>query len=211
MSTEARIPPAPACPNCGAGITGRYCPQCGQKQGSGVPGVLDYLHELADHYVAIDGKLWRTLWLLLARPGVLVTEYIAGRRQRYIGPLKLYLSFSLVFFVLASLLPSAGVHVTTQLDPGSEERERVGKALEEVPQPLREPLERTLAEAKRDPAAPAERVRDIGEGLLFAFRRVFGGRWWALALRAAVASAAYALLLLATIAAGVGMLALRID
>ena len=47
-----------------------------------------------------------TLWLLLARPGMLVTEYIAGRRQRYVGPLKLYLTFSVIFFVLASLAPS---------------------------------------------------------------------------------------------------------
>ena len=43
--------------------------------------------------------------------------------------------------------------------------------------------------------------------LLFAFRHVFGGRWWALAARAVFASASYALLLVATITAGVVLLA----
>jgi hypothetical protein len=43
--------------------------------------------------------------------------------------------------------------------------------------------------------------------LLFAFRHVFGGRWWALAARAVFVSASYALLLVATITAGVVLLA----
>ncbi|MBP6381445.1 MAG: DUF3667 domain-containing protein [Pseudomonadales bacterium] len=281
MSTEASNQPSPACPNCGASGAACFCPQCGQKQGAGIPGALEYLRELADHYVAIDGKLWRTLWLLLARPGVLVTEYIAGRRQRYIGPLKLYLSFSLVFFVLASLLPSAGLRVTTQLDPGGEEQQELAQALEDMPEALRRTVERALAEAERNPGVPAQIGSEIGDRLqeqapramflllpafaglslfafrrrpqryavhlmlalhahavafllfivrlalpaavggklvlvlplwlLFAFRHVLGGRWWALAARAVFVSATYALLLIATIAAAVALLAAGLD
>jgi hypothetical protein len=40
------------------------------------------------------------LWLLLLKPGRLTVEYIQGRRVRYVQPLRLYLTFSLVFFAL---------------------------------------------------------------------------------------------------------------
>jgi len=273
MSNEDPGPPPPRCPNCGAAGAARFCPQCGQKQGTGIPGALAYLHEIVNHYVAVDGKLWRTLWVLLARPGMLVTEYIAGRRQRYIGPLKLYLTFSVIFFVLASLLPSAEIRVAVRLDPGSAERQELEQALEQMPQGLRRTVERALAEAGRNPVLPAPGAQEIGDRLqeqapramflllpafagltlfafrrrpphyavhlmlalhahavafllfilqlalpaavggklalllplwlLFAFRHVFGGRWWALAARAGFVSASYALLLVATVAAGV--------
>lgn len=277
MSTEDPRLPAPSCPNCGTPAGERYCPHCGQKQGTGIPGALDYLHEIANHYVALDGKLWRTLWLLLARPGMLVSEYIAGRRQRYIGPLKLYLTFSVIFFVLASLLPATDIRVHTRLAPDSAEQQRIEQALADMPAALREAVQRALAEAQRDPGAPAELGREIGERLqhqapramflllpafagltlfafrrrpqayalhlmlalhahavafllfilrlglpegpggrlvlllplwlLFAFRHLFGGRWWALAARAAFVSVAYAGLLVAAVAAGVLLLA----
>jgi hypothetical protein len=34
-------------------------------------------------YVALDGRLWRTLGALLFRPGFLTREYLAGRRRRF--------------------------------------------------------------------------------------------------------------------------------
>jgi Protein of unknown function (DUF3667) len=277
MSTEDPGTPSPPCPNCGAAGAARFCPQCGQKQGAGIPGALAYLHEIVNHYVAVDGKLWRTLWLLLARPGMLVTEYIAGRRQRYVGPLKLYLTFSVIFFVLASLAPSTEVRVAVRPDPGSAEQQALEQALEDMPEALRRTVERALAEAERNPAVPAQIGQEIGDRLqeqapramflllpafagltlfafrhrpqhyavhlmlalhahavafllftlqlalpaaaggklalllplwlLFAFRHAFGGRWWALAARAVFASASYALLLVATITAGVVLLA----
>jgi hypothetical protein len=55
------------------------------------------------HYVAIEGKLWRSLKLLLFKPGLLSREYIEGRRVRYVEPLRLYLSFSIIFFAMMKL------------------------------------------------------------------------------------------------------------
>jgi hypothetical protein len=55
------------------------------------------------HYVAIEGKLWRSLKLLLFKPGLLSREYIEGRRVRYVEPLRLYLSFSIIFFAVMKL------------------------------------------------------------------------------------------------------------
>lgn len=88
------------CKNCDAATSGNYCQQCGQATHLHVPSAREFLHEFIAHYVALEGKLWRSLKLLLFKPGFLSREYIEGRRVRYIEPLRLYLTFSIIFFAL---------------------------------------------------------------------------------------------------------------
>jgi hypothetical protein len=54
--------------------------------------------------VALEGKLWRTVKLLVTRPGELTRQYLGGRRVPYLEPLRLYLTLSLVFFALIKTL-----------------------------------------------------------------------------------------------------------
>ena len=88
------------CPNCGAVVAGNFCHECGQETVLHPPSTREFLHEFIGHYVALEGKLWKSLLLLLFRPGQLTLEYINGRRVRYIQPLRLYLTFSLIFFAV---------------------------------------------------------------------------------------------------------------
>ena len=88
------------CLNCGAGIEYHYCPVCGQETTHHVASAREFLHEFIGHYVALEGKLWQTLKYLLFRPGFLTAEYIAGRRVRYVQPLRVYLTFSILFFAV---------------------------------------------------------------------------------------------------------------
>jgi hypothetical protein len=53
----------------------------------------------------LDSRVWRTLRLLVRRPGELTREFIAGRHQRYLPPFRLYLAISILFFALSALLP----------------------------------------------------------------------------------------------------------
>lgn len=53
-----------------------------------------------------DGRLSSTLRALIRRPGVLTHDFLEGRRVRYISPLRLYLTASLVYFVLAASAPT---------------------------------------------------------------------------------------------------------
>ncbi|MEM1397849.1 MAG: DUF3667 domain-containing protein, partial [Pseudomonadota bacterium] len=50
--------------------------------------------------LAIDGKLFRTIWLLVTRPGRLAKRYLDGKRVRYSPPFRLYLFTSVFFFFL---------------------------------------------------------------------------------------------------------------
>lgn len=72
------------------------------------PTLGEFVHEFVAHYVALEGALWRTLRMLLTQPGQLTREYMAGRRRRFVLPLRLYLTASFVFFLVLKL--SGGEH-----------------------------------------------------------------------------------------------------
>lgn len=100
------------CPNCcasGAAVAqARYCPMCGQARHLHPPTLGEFVHEFITHYVALEGALWRTLVLLVRRPGQLTCEWLEGRRQRWINPLRLYLTLSFIYFLTGALLPGHG-------------------------------------------------------------------------------------------------------
>jgi hypothetical protein len=90
------------CPNCYtqrlAGA--RYCHHCGQATWDRTPTVRQMVREYGSQYVGAEGALWRTLGLLLFRPGRLTQEYLHGRRRRYLHPIRLYLTTSIVCLLL---------------------------------------------------------------------------------------------------------------
>ena len=107
MHAPVQPTPVTQCADCGAPVSGKYCAACGQETLIETPTVRHFLHEFADQYVALEGKLGRTLRVLILQPGQLTLDYVEGRRQRYVRPLKLYLTISVVFFTLLGLLPDA--------------------------------------------------------------------------------------------------------
>ena len=102
-------PPGPAtrkalyCRNCDAYAPGHYCPNCGQETNERLPSAREFVHEFVLHYFAAEGRLWRTLAALLLHPGRLTIEYLRGRKRQYVLPLRLYLTVSVVFFLLLRL------------------------------------------------------------------------------------------------------------
>src|SRR6266545_2163972 len=86
------------CENCGAHLTGHYCGQCGQA-------AIDYRrsfrHVIADvleSFLNWDSKFFTTIALLILKPWRLTNEFLAGKRVRYVNPLRLYLLASILFF-----------------------------------------------------------------------------------------------------------------
>jgi hypothetical protein len=61
-----------------------------------------FTHFIEDftHY---DGQFWKTIKYLLFKPGKLTNEYLAGKRQQYVVPVKLYIFVSFITFFLFSL------------------------------------------------------------------------------------------------------------
>jgi Protein of unknown function (DUF3667) len=94
------------CRNCDANLgelPANFCPACGQDTLNHPPAFWEFVHEFITHYVALEGKLWKTLWLLFLKPAELTREYRAGRKQRYISPLRLYITASFLFFLVVKI------------------------------------------------------------------------------------------------------------
>ena len=105
-AAPSAVAPADACRNCGAHATGHFCPNCGQETRIALPTFPAFMREAAGRYVALDGRLGRTLAALVARPGFLTLEYFAGRRKRYIRPARLFLVLWLLLFAVIGIVQS---------------------------------------------------------------------------------------------------------
>jgi Protein of unknown function (DUF3667) len=99
---------ADVCASCGTGLQGRFCSRCGEKKLHDHEFALRHfaahaLHELTH----LDAKVFTTVRYLFTRPGYLTTEYIAGRRSRYMKPLSLFLVAVALMFLADSIHPQS--------------------------------------------------------------------------------------------------------
>jgi hypothetical protein len=115
-----------ACLNCGAALAGPYCHACGQQ--AHVHRTLSaFFHDFLHGVLHFEGKIWRTLPLLVWKPGELTRRYIDGQRARYVSPIALFL-FSV--FLMFAVLSASGIgkpDFSTQRDLAAAQRERVAK------------------------------------------------------------------------------------
>ncbi|MCE9658763.1 MAG: DUF3667 domain-containing protein [Burkholderiales bacterium] len=85
------------------------------------PTVGEFAQQFGGAYFAAEGALWRSLKLLLLKPGALTVQYLAGRRKHYVLPLRLYLTISLLALLLLRVVGGGPVEVKVS-DPA-----RIGK------------------------------------------------------------------------------------
>lgn len=95
--------PVATCANCDADLRGQYCASCGQRARNRMISLWELIREASDVLTSLDSRLWRTLGLLMFRPGFLTEDYLLGRRARYIPPLRLFIGGSLLFFFLLAI------------------------------------------------------------------------------------------------------------
>ncbi|MDA1081759.1 MAG: DUF3667 domain-containing protein [Gemmatimonadetes bacterium] len=96
------------CLNCSAPLRGEYCAQCGQRKTNRNPTLREFIGETFREMFEWDGKIPATLRALLAHPGLLTEDFLAGRRARWISPLRVYLICSVAYFLVDPVV----AHVT---------------------------------------------------------------------------------------------------
>jgi hypothetical protein len=101
-------PPLTHCENCGTTLAGEWCAQCGQH-------AVDYRRSLwrvfvdaLDSFLNWDAKFLTSVGVLLTKPWKLTNDFNAGRRVRYLHPLRLYLLGSIAFFLMFKLVNLQG-------------------------------------------------------------------------------------------------------
>jgi hypothetical protein len=100
---DAAMTDARPCPNCGELLWGQYCAACGQRARIRMITFWELLKDAGDLLATLDSRIWRTLGLLLFRPGRLTLDYLQGKRARFVPPVRLFIASTLVFFFIATL------------------------------------------------------------------------------------------------------------
>lgn len=121
------------CLDCRALLTGPWCANCGQKHQPEIHTFGHFAAAAFENITHADSRVWRTVWVLVSKPGQLTREFFNGRRSRYLPPVRLYLVVSLLFFLLAGLAdsnlkPAVVVDRADTADAGPAKGEDAGNA-----------------------------------------------------------------------------------
>lgn len=95
----------PTCLNCGYIVANRYCSYCGQENTESRQSFVHLVQHFFEDFTHYEGRFWRTVILLLKKPGYLTRAFLKGKRNRYVPPVKLYIFMAFVTFLLPHLLP----------------------------------------------------------------------------------------------------------
>jgi uncharacterized protein DUF3667 len=96
--SKDRHGPLTHCENCGAQLQGDWCGHCGQAAVDYRRSFRHVVADVLDSFLNWDSKFFATIALLILKPWRLTNEFLAGKRVRYVNPLRLYLLASILFF-----------------------------------------------------------------------------------------------------------------
>jgi uncharacterized protein DUF3667 len=139
------------CENCGAPLTGHYCAQCGQ---AAVDYRRSFRHVIADvleSFLNWDSKFFATIALLIFKPWRLTNGFLAGKRVRYVNPLRLYLLASILFFFAVNYGARGIKFEPGKLSPKDRAELEADLKKEDLPPAAREKLQALLQESSSSP------------------------------------------------------------
>lgn len=114
------------CQNCGHTVEENFCPHCGQKNVETRQSFGHLIAHFAEDFTHYDGAFWKTIKYLLFRPAFLTKEYLMGKRQMYVPPVKLYIFISFITFLIPALMPSVDAEnqtiIVNNIEPQNKEK-----------------------------------------------------------------------------------------
>ncbi len=164
------------CPNCGSLNIEKFCANCGQDNRVSVVAFPRLLADFLTDLFNFDSRMFGSLWPLVVKPGLLTKEFLAGRRARFIPPVRMYLFLSLFFFGVIALLAPSEIKFDED-----DERQASSESTNEVAREIKDEIaaERAAHEAERaaaaraTPTADGKPPADAKKG-----RKVAGGEGW---------------------------------
>ena len=165
------------CLNCGTALIGDFCHACGQT--GHIHSTLSSIgHDLLHGVFHFEGKIWRTLPMLVLHPGALTRRYIAGERARFVSPLALFLFFVFLMFAVIhaiggefdgeGLNPATGKQTVAQFDQSIAQTQQQLVRAQASLAVAKTPAQRSEAQNEvtslRASIASATRLRDLVTG-----------------------------------------------
>lgn len=133
------------CLNCSSTVEERYCPHCGQENTINRKPFYYLFAFFIGNIFAYDNAVWKTVKILLFKPGKIIKDYIEGKRKSYVSPVRLYFFVSFFTFFIPFALP--------EFDP------QENKTTEEInlsEKMLNDSLNISTAEGKVDSVLPTD-------------------------------------------------------
>ena len=148
--TKGTGPPLTHCENCRAELQGHWCAKCGQPAIEYRRSFRHVVADLLNEFLNWDSKFFTTIALLILKPWRLTNEFLAGKRVRYVNPLRLYLLASILFFFAVNY-GAKGIRIDPTKFP-EEKRAKVAAAIADK----RGEIE---AELRKDNLTPEQREK----------------------------------------------------
>jgi ribosomal protein L32 len=143
------------CENCGAQLQGHWCAQCGQPAIEYRRSFRYVVADLLNEFLNWDSKFFATIALLILKPWRLTNEFLAGKRVRYVNPLRLYLLASILFFFAVNYGAKGLKFDASNLSPKDRAEIEADLKHEDLPPAAREKLEALLRDTSPSPAPAA--------------------------------------------------------
>lgn len=114
------------CKNCETKFEGHFCPHCGQSvRDLDMPFKVLVLDIMANMW-AFDTRVFKTLKSLIFKPGEMASDFVVGKRERYMPPFRIYIFVSIILFLLLNIATSRQLDKTQNNITASEKSEVKG-------------------------------------------------------------------------------------
>lgn len=110
------------CLNCGHEVNEHYCSHCGQENTETRQPFYFLITHFIEDFVHYDSSFWQTIKTLFTKPGKLTNEYLAGKRQSQVNPVKMYIFISFITFFIIAIFPSSSKDVTKSAENNTTEQ-----------------------------------------------------------------------------------------
>ncbi|MFY9151833.1 MAG: DUF3667 domain-containing protein [Prolixibacteraceae bacterium] len=104
------------CENCDHEFKGYFCPVCGQEVAEFNRPMGFVLYDFVGNFFAFDTRFFQTFWYLVSRPGMLTSEFFAGRRVRYSPPFRIFVFLSFILFLMLQFYSESWLDQKANLD-----------------------------------------------------------------------------------------------
>lgn len=101
-ATANTTPEQVCCKNCMHYYSGNFCSQCGQSTKEYDKPLKFFFVDFAGNIFVFDTRLWQSLKHILLIPGRMESNFVSGKRIRYMPPFRLYVFVSFIFFLSLS-------------------------------------------------------------------------------------------------------------
>lgn len=99
MTSESKY-----CRNCGTPVTNKYCENCGQRTSVYKVSFKETIHDFIDAAFSLNAPLFITLKQLSVNPGIVLREYLEGKRKKYYKPVAFFLLTTVAYLVIRSAI-----------------------------------------------------------------------------------------------------------